>query len=1099
MRIESVTAHAFGPLTDQRLSFGPGMNVVCGQNESAKSSWHAATFAALCGRKRGKGRPSKEDARFAELHRPWDGTSWTVSAVLALDDGRRIEIRQDLDGKVDCRATDLALGRDVSSEILFDGSPDGSVWLGLNRRSFAATASIGQTQLLAVLGQAEGLQQHLQQAAATAGTDATAAGALACLETFRRDHVGRDAANSTRPLRRALDRVATAQEQLRRAQAGHADYVRLAEEAEQGRERAAAAEQRAVALDARAELLALAAAAADEAARTELAAQASQGKVLTGDSERRRLERRLERARELTAEVGSTPPAPHVDRSVLTRNITTALAAYRSVPPPQPSSGPDVEALREQLAATPVEPRGDRAVHALVREAARNYDSARALADRAAQRPPSSVAAGSARLHELNAEQLRDTAATLAGLRSALTRRPDPAVTAAAVEQAQQRRDDLAAEFTAAEQQRSDAELAARAAGDQLRAARSGPPGGPAGGPPARPGWVPLAWVGAALLLALAVVVAVAGAAPVGGALVTVAVAAVLAGVALVAGRGATSAPAGPEPAALATRERAVADASAALSQATDALAQARDRLSAAEQTLAAEQGRALAAEQAAGEAKAAHDTAVAELTGQQLPTDPHELRTLAADADSAQRAAAALSAWQDEHDQTERDVAMSGQALLAAIAARERAALPPAATSGEDTSRELDPAAALDAYEGACAVRASAADLSARRPDLEEQLKAREAALRAESQARRRHAQACADLWEAAQACGLLGASSGALTAAGLTIGDGSDPDAEPADLGVLCELLEQEQRAAEAAESDRERQQAGWAELISTLDGSSLDELAAQVAELAKQHEQDAQRAHQDRQAAAAACEAVSRACTYAGTEMLDAGELRALRNELTSQAAQARREMTERVAAASDADGVRSERARTLLSVPEAEEELDAAKAELERVRRLDATLATTMTLLSRAQERVHRDIAPILADTLRSWLPLVTDGRYTDATVDPATLQVQVCGPNRLFRRAELLSHGTAEQVYLLMRAALTQHLTAGHDNCPLLLDDVTVQADSVRTTQILTLLHKLSDERQVIVFAQQEQVAEWAREQLAGDRDRVIELTQVPLS
>lgn len=217
MRIDSVKAIAFGPLKDATLDFAPGMTVVWGVNESAKSSWHATTYAALCGRRRGKGRPVKEDARFEEQHRPWDGDSWAASATITLDDGRRVEIRQDLAGRVDSRATDLDLGRDLSSDLIFDGSPDGSVWLGLNRRSFAATACIGQAQLLTVLEEADGLQQHLQQAAATAGTDATAAAALECLDTFRRDRVGLDRANSTRPLRRARDRVAGAEETLRQA------------------------------------------------------------------------------------------------------------------------------------------------------------------------------------------------------------------------------------------------------------------------------------------------------------------------------------------------------------------------------------------------------------------------------------------------------------------------------------------------------------------------------------------------------------------------------------------------------------------------------------------------------------------------------------------------------------------------------------------------------------------------------------------------------------------------------------------------------------------------------------------------------------------
>ena len=126
MRFVVVRAHAFGPLVDQTLELAPGMTVVVGQNESAKSSWHAAAYTALCGRRRGKGASTKEDRRFADLHKPWDRADWEVSAVIELADGRQIELHHDLAGNVDCRATDLVLGRDVSNEILFEGSPDGS-------------------------------------------------------------------------------------------------------------------------------------------------------------------------------------------------------------------------------------------------------------------------------------------------------------------------------------------------------------------------------------------------------------------------------------------------------------------------------------------------------------------------------------------------------------------------------------------------------------------------------------------------------------------------------------------------------------------------------------------------------------------------------------------------------------------------------------------------------------------------------------------------------------------------------------------------------------------------------------------------------------
>src|SRR5664279_2900750 len=162
MRIRKVTAHAFGPITGATLEFADGMTVVVGDNESAKSSWHAAIFAALCGRRRGKGAQRKEEQLFAHSHKPWDGDHWLATAEIVLDDGRRVEMRQDLLGKVDCHAKDLDMGTDLSDEVMNDGTPDASIWLGLTRTSFMATACVEQGQLLEVLDHADGLQEHMQ-------------------------------------------------------------------------------------------------------------------------------------------------------------------------------------------------------------------------------------------------------------------------------------------------------------------------------------------------------------------------------------------------------------------------------------------------------------------------------------------------------------------------------------------------------------------------------------------------------------------------------------------------------------------------------------------------------------------------------------------------------------------------------------------------------------------------------------------------------------------------------------------------------------------------------------------------------------------------
>ena len=153
--------------------------------------------------------------------------------------------------------------------------------------------------------------------------------------------------------------------------------------------------------------------------------------------------------------------------------------------------------------------------------------------------------------------------------------------------------------------------------------------------------------------------------------------------------------------------------------------------------------------------------------------------------------------------------------------------------------------------------------------------------------------------------------------------------------------------------------------------------------------------------------------------------------------------------------------------------------------------------TKGFLASAQERAHRDIAPVLAASVRRSLPAVTQGRYTDVIVDPRTLTVQVCGEQRRWRPADRLSHGTTEQVYLLLRLALADHLVKPGTRCPMLLDDVTVHAVAGRVPALLERLRAAANDRQIVLFTQQDQVLDWARQHLDDPRHGVRELTPVP--
>jgi uncharacterized protein YhaN len=124
--------------------------------------------------------------------------------------------------------------------------------------------------------------------------------------------------------------------------------------------------------------------------------------------------------------------------------------------------------------------------------------------------------------------------------------------------------------------------------------------------------------------------------------------------------------------------------------------------------------------------------------------------------------------------------------------------------------------------------------------------------------------------------------------------------------------------------------------------------------------------------------------------------------------------------------------------------------------------------------------------------------VTLGRYTDAWVDPATLQVDVRLSTGEWQPASLLSRGTTEQVYLLLRLALVEHLSPEGRSVPLLLDDVTVQSDAVRTQALLEILLEVSAEHQVILFTRENEVLEWAERELKGRGNAVQRLGDTPV-
>lgn len=158
---------------------------------------------------------------------------------------------------------------------------------------------------------------------------------------------------------------------------------------------------------------------------------------------------------------------------------------------------------------------------------------------------------------------------------------------------------------------------------------------------------------------------------------------------------------------------------------------------------------------------------------------------------------------------------------------------------------------------------------------------------------------------------------------------------------------------------------------------------------------------------------------------------------------------------------------------------DEEVARAHAEVARLQRLSALVGSTRHHLEQARSAVHRDIAPRLADATSERLARVTAGRYKELRVDPDDLAVTVMVDDGTWRPAAHLSHGTREQIHLLLRAAIAEAVAPDAESCPLLLDDITVHADLDRTNALLDVVADLAEDRQVVLFTQERDVVSWA--------------------
>jgi hypothetical protein len=198
MKVVSVKLQGFGALSG-RFKLDPQLTIVGGPNESGKSTLHTALRVALCGLDLpNRGRMPKDTEEVLRRFRPWQGGGFKVEAEIELD-GLGYRFVRDLDQPDNSQVFDLVKGGDVTDQFRRGRTVDVSVGLGMSREAFLAVSTVAQDQLLSLTGAA--LQEDLQRAAATSGSDGTARSAIDLLQRWRQEHIRGDR-TTTKPLDR---------------------------------------------------------------------------------------------------------------------------------------------------------------------------------------------------------------------------------------------------------------------------------------------------------------------------------------------------------------------------------------------------------------------------------------------------------------------------------------------------------------------------------------------------------------------------------------------------------------------------------------------------------------------------------------------------------------------------------------------------------------------------------------------------------------------------------------------------------------------------------------------------------------------------------
>lgn len=152
------------------------------------------------------------------------------------------------------------------------------------------------------------------------------------------------------------------------------------------------------------------------------------------------------------------------------------------------------------------------------------------------------------------------------------------------------------------------------------------------------------------------------------------------------------------------------------------------------------------------------------------------------------------------------------------------------------------------------------------------------------------------------------------------------------------------------------------------------------------------------------------------------------------------------------------------------------------------------ACAARILGEAQERYERERQPEVVREAGRLFSTMTHGRYTSLSVPLDDRRIEAFDAHSAAHTSDLLSRGTAEQLYLAIRLGLIARLGEVGAGLPVLMDDVLVNFDPERRRGAAEAVSQLAEQRQIVFFTCHPETAAVFSE--VAESHTVIELDRI---